>query len=206
MTRPAIPHRRAGGRGFTLLEALVTLVIVALIVTLLMQALQQSLDLRVRLLRHQSEARVAGLQEQWFRESVAGAVADLPDAMGSMQGRPDSLALVTLEPVAAQGVARVRWWLEPVDGGHALHYADAEWEDITVVPGPLDQARFHYLGPDGNWTDRWEPGADDAIVLPRLVRLSAVTADGQLEWWVPLLADPRVPLMLRPLDPGASGL
>src|SRR5690606_27094393 len=149
--------RQAATRGFTLLEALVTLVIVALIVTLLMQALQQSLDLRTRLLRHQSETRVAALQEQWFRESVAGVMADLPDAFGRMEGRVDSLALVTLEPVGTDGVARVRWWLEPVDGGHALHYADPEWEDITVVPGPLDQARFEYLTPDGTWADRWLP-------------------------------------------------
>lgn len=197
MTRP---------RGFTLLEALVTLVIVALIVTLLMQALQQSLDLRVRLLRHQSETRVASLQEHWFRESVAGAMADLPDAFGRMEGRADSLALVTLQPVGASGIARVRWWLEPVDGGHALHYADPDWEDITVVPGPLDGARFEYLEPDGKWTDRWIPEAGDRIVLPRMVRLRASTAEGNLDWMVPILADPGLPIMLRPLDPGGVGL
>lgn len=193
-------------RGFTLLEALVTLVIVALIVTLLMQALQQSLDLRARLLRHQSEARVANLQEHWFRESVAGAMADLPDALGHMEGRPDSLALVTLQPVGTRGVARVRWWLEPVDGGHALHYADPEWEDIAVIPGPLDEARFQYLAADGEWTDRWQPKAGDAVVLPRMVRLTAATADGVLDWMVPVLADPKYPIMLRPLDPGTVGL
>ena len=193
-------------RGFTLLEALVTLVIVALIVTLLMQALQQSLDLRVRLLRHQSEARVASLQEHWFRESVAGAMADLPDAFGRMEGRADSLALVTLQPVGMRGVARVRWWLEPVDGGHALHYADPAWEDITVIPGPLDEARFEYLAPGGEWTDQFLPEADDLIVMPRMVRLRARTADGSVDWMVPVLADPRLPILLRPLDPGTVGL
>ena len=193
-------------RGFTLLEALVTLVIVALIVTLLMQALQQSLDLRARLLRHQSETRVATLQEHWFRDSVAGAMADLPDAFGRMEGEADSLALVTIQPVGTRGVARVRWWLEPVDGGHALHYADPEWEDMTVIPGPLDQARFQYLGADGEWTDRWQPGKDDPIVLPRMVRLSATTADGVLDWLVPVLADPKSPILLRPLDPGTVGI
>lgn len=193
-------------RGFTLLEALVTLVIVALIVTLLMQALQQSLDLRVRLLRHQSETRVATLQEQWFRESVAGVVADLPDAFGRMEGQAATLSLVTLQPVGARGVARVRWWLEPVPGGHALHYADPEWEDITVIPGPLAGARFEYLAPAGGWSDRWMPEPGEHIVLPRMVRLRADTADGQLDWLVPVLADPALPVMLRPLDPAAGGL
>ena len=123
---------------------------------------------------------------------AVGQMADaLPDAFGRMEGEADSLALVTLQPVGTRGVARVRWWLEPVDGGHALHYADPEWEDMTVIPGPLDQARFQYLGADGVWTDRWQPGKDDPVVLPRMVRLSATTADGVLDWWdnCPLVAN-----------------
>lgn len=202
--RPLPNPRRA--RGFSLLEALVTLVIVALIVTLLMQALRQSLDLRSRILRHQSETRVASLQEHWFRDSVGGAIADLPDAFGRTQGSADSLELVTLEPVAADGVSRVRWWLEPVQGGAALHYSDPASPDITVVPGPLREARLRYLGSDGQWTDTWAPVEGDLVELPRMVWLSALTADGNLDWMVPVIADPALAPLLRLDDNGNDGL
>ena len=39
-----------------------------------------------------------------------------------------------------------------------------------------------------------------------MVRLSATTADGVLEWLVPVLADPKSPILLRPLDPGTVGI
>lgn len=194
--------RAAAARGFSLLEALVTLVIVALIVTLLMQALSQSLNLRARLVRHQGLAQVAMLQEQWFRESVGSAMPDLPDGLGAMRGAADEIELVSLQPLNGEGIAHVAWRLVPVPGGMALHYSDPDWPDMVVVPGPLREAGFEYLGADGEWRDEWAPPPGDEVALPRLVRLSALTADGELDWWVPVLADPVRPVMLRPLDPG----
>ena len=62
--------------GFTLLEAIVTLVIVSLLVTILMQALGQAMSLRTRLLRFDGENRVAG-------------VAQLAGERRILAGRPD---------------------------------------------------------------------------------------------------------------------
>lgn len=185
-------------RGFSLLEAIVTLVIVALIVTLLMQALGQSLDLRARLLRHQRLATVASLQEQWFRETVSSAMADLGDGLGRMAGKRDSLELVTPGPLGDGGLQRVKWWLQPVDGGLALHYADSTWPDLVVVAGPLQDASFAYLDGAQEWSDRWEPEAAAIDILPRMVRLQARTATGDMHWLVPVAANPRLPGYLRP--------
>ena len=192
-------------QGFSLLEAIVTLVIVALIVTLLMQALGQSLDLRERLLRHQRLATVGALQEQWFRDTVSSAMADLGDGMGRMAGSADTLELVTSGPLGDGGLQRVKWSLQPTDdGGLALHYADGTFPDL-VVAGPLIDARFAYSEDGREWSDRWEPEDTADDVLPRLVRLQASTATGELDWLVPIAANPRVPVYLRPLD-AASGL
>jgi hypothetical protein len=188
----------ARSRGFSLLEAIVTLVIVALIVTLLMQALAQSLDLRGRLLRHQQLATVASLQEQWFRETVSSSMADLGDGLGRMAGSDDTLELVTSGPLGDGGLQRVKWWLQPVPGGLALHYADSTWDDLVVVAGPLRDASFAYLDGALEWSERWEPEAEAKDVLPRMVRLQANTATGELQWLVPIAANPRVPGYLRP--------
>ena len=113
-------RRARAAAGFTLLEALVTLVVVSLIITLLMQALSQSLDLRARLLRHEDQTRVAGLQAQWFRDTVGSALPDLADALGAMKGNRDGFELVTPQPLAGPGLERIRWQLQPVDGGWAM--------------------------------------------------------------------------------------
>lgn len=181
---------RRHAAGFTLLETIVTLVIVSLLVAVLMQALNQTLGLRARLLRHQGEARLAVLQESWFRDSVATALIDLPDGLGAMSGTPDAIELVSARPLVGNGPARVRWSLQRVTGGNALHYWDERIGDVTVVAGPLRNARFSYLDGEGEWHDRWEPGPEAADRLPRLVLFEAQTGAGKIAWWVAVAADP----------------
>jgi general secretion pathway protein J len=194
------PRRSAA--GFSLLETIVTMVVVAMIITVLMQALSQSLDLRSRLLRHERAARVSNLQEQWFRESVAGAMADLPDAFGEMTGDARSMRFVSASPLGSAALAQVSWSLQPTQGGWALHYADADWSDLVIIAGPLQQASFAYLDAGGEWQEQWDPAEDAEQVLPRMVRLQATTATGDLLWLVPVFADPRPPSLLRPQDLG----
>lgn len=188
---------RRASAGFTLLEALVTLVIVALIVTALMQALTQALSMRASLVRHQRETREGALQEAWFRESVAGAVADLPDAYGPLQGTARGFEMLTLAPLAGEGLVRVGWRLEPVHGGHALHYRDARLGDVVVLAGPLDQPSFAYLDPAGQWQGEWRPEGNDADAIPRAVRFTARSATRDIAWTVAMPARPRAPQVLR---------
>lgn len=184
-------------RGFTLLEAIVTLVVVSLIVTLLMQALVQSLDMRTRLLRHERAARMDTLQEQWFRDTVSSAMPDMGNAFGYMEGNAESLELVTARPLGG-GLDRVRWSFQRTDGGFALHYHDAEWDDLVVMPGPLLDPVFDYLDDKGDWKAEWKPEDDLALGLPRMVRLRARMQSGDLLWMVPINIDPHLPTMLRP--------
>src|SRR5690606_17316776 len=103
VSRTRLSGRHAG--GFSLLEAIVTLVIVAMVVTVLMQALAQSLDMREWLLRHQRQSRTAALQEQWFRNTVSSAASDLPGALGRMAGGPGRIELLTPVPLVGTGLA-----------------------------------------------------------------------------------------------------
>lgn len=189
--------RRFAAHGFTLLEALVTLVIVSLIVATLMQALTQALSMRTALIRYQRETREAALQEMWFRDSIAGAVADLPDASGPLRGDGRRLSLPTLAPLEGMGLHRVEWRLQPVDGGDALIYRDARSGELAVLAGPLREAKFEYRGSGAGWSAEWDPAEDDDT-LPRMVRFSASGPLRDVDWIVPILAAPRAPEMLRP--------
>lgn len=190
--------------GFTLLETVVTLVIVSLLVATLMQALSHALNLRTRILRVQQESRVALLQEAWFRETIAAAQADLDDAAGNMEGSRQALAYATPLPLVDSGMSRVRWWLQDDGAGLSLHYSDPAAADMVVVGGPLQDASFSYLDHDGQWRDAWAPAPGEAERLPRLVRFQARTSTGRIDWVVPLLSDP-IPLDMMRLDEVMGG-
>lgn len=208
MSRAMHPRaaRRRMQRGFTLLEAVVTLVIVSLLVAVLMQSLSHALSLRTRLLRVQAEARTDFLQESWFRETVAGAQADFDNALGAMEGARDAMSYPTPVPLVAEGMSRARWWLSGTGDEVSLHYSDGAAQDLVVVPGPLKDASFSYLARSGEWSDTWRPAADDPERLPRLVRFEATTTRGRLYWVVPLLADPIPKETLRAEEAQSSGI
>lgn len=197
----ACRHRRAQA-GFTLLETIVTLVIVSLIVVVLMQALQQALGLRTRLLRFERETRMSTLQEQWFRDTVSSAMVDLPDALGTMQGDASKFALVTAAPLQGAGPERIAWSLQAEGGMEAVVYTAPGGAPLRIVGG-LRDAAFSYLDGDGRWQARWrqEPGRPP---LPRMIRLAASTSTGHLLWLVPITVDGREQRFLRPeeLDVG----
>lgn len=188
--------RRRAQHGFTLLETIVTLVIVSLIVVVLMQALQQALGLRNRLFRFERETRMSTLQEQWFRDTVSSAMIDLPDALGAMQGDGAKLALVSAAPLQGAGPVRIGWSLQEEGGTQALVYAVPGGAPLRIVGG-LRDAAFSYLDADGRWRNRWRQEAAGPA-LPRMVRLSATTSTGTLLWLVPIAVDGREQRYLRP--------
>lgn len=215
MPRRANARRPSG--GFTLLETLVTLVVVSMIVVVLMQALQQALALRARLLRYEAHARTSTLQEAWFRDTVRAAIPDIPDALGSPEGTTEVFAFVTAAPLTGDGLARVSWSLVRVEGGFALDYASDDGARLRILGGPLRDPAFAYMDDTGAWHEAWNQeialGEQEAlpargqeaqppVPLPRMIRLQAGTADGELTWLVPVVAEPMPPEVLRPEEYG----
>lgn len=198
-------------QGFSLLEALVTLVIIALVVALLMQGLLQVLAMRARLADHDTRVTAALLHERWFRDSVGAAVADLPRGLAPFLGERDSARMLSASPLLDDGLVPVEWRIERGVGGFALVYAQGERE-LPVLSDGLVDARFDYLDAEGEWHEQWPLDADtddptssaaasttaNADALPRAMRLRAETRDGQrLEWWAGIAADPRLSPLLR---------
>lgn len=210
-------------KGFSLLEALVTLVIIALVVALLMQGLLQVLAMRARLADHDTRVTAALLHERWFRDSIGAAVADVPSGPAPFRGDEARARLLSASPLLGDGLVPVEWRVARDAEGVALVYAQGERELAVLSEGLVD-ARFDYLGSDGEWHEQWPLGVDRADAgalsgvdaasasveaLPRVLRLRAEMRDGErIEWWVGIAADPRLPLLLRQAEgvPGAGTL
>ncbi|MBN8793579.1 MAG: type II secretion system protein [Stenotrophomonas nitritireducens] len=195
-------------RGFTLLEVIVTLVIVSLLITVLMQMLSHALGVRTRLLHYQERARVAFLQESWFRDTVASAQLDDSDGNPALRGSVDAFEYVASTPLIARGMGRVRWFLKADEKGEvSLHYTDAQTPDRQIVPGPLQDAEFSYLDREQQWQGVWvsdplyqtlqpeRPGMPEPKLLPRVIRFQATTPNGRIYWLVSLSADMALPKM-----------
>ncbi len=173
--------------GFTLLEMLVVLVLVALVVGLLFEGLGRVADLRLRLARHLDSALDSAIVASWFRSSVVAMLPAQEGAADALRGGPAEMSGLTLQPLDQPTGAAVAfaWRLapEPSSGLIRLSYrgADGSWREIAAWSGST--ARFLYAGPDGDWREEWPPplGAGRTPLgrvvemrqpqLPRFIRL-----------------------------------
>lgn len=187
-------------RGFSLLEAMVTLVVIALVATLLMQSLAYVLAVRERVLRHERDARVAALHERWFRDSVVAAAADLPGEAPAFAGDATTVRFTTLEALKSGGIAAVSWRLVEAGPGLALEYAEdgGRWR---LGAADLERAAFAYLDSAGRWHAAWPVEASPREILPRALRMDATTATGERTWWAHVGAAPGLtPPIINRLD------
>lgn len=184
-------------RGFSLLEALVTLVIIALVTTLLMQSLVYALGLRERLLRHDQQARVATLNEHWFRDTLSAAQADLPEGLAPFVGDHQGLSFLSAAGLRSGGLAAVAWRLVPNDGAAALQYSEDGRQWLIRLPQG-GNGRFDFLDAEGEWHDAWPVEQLPKQVLPRAVRFVSQDDQGGLTWVVVIDAGPDLPRVLQP--------
>jgi general secretion pathway protein J len=185
--------------GFTLIEILVVLVIVALISGVLMFGFQRVLDIRVRLSAFIEGTDTPTLIASWFRESVDGMVPDSPKGSDRFTGETRRLTGLSLAPINGRpGVpTRIVWEMtfNPDSGRTALTYREGAGGDMTIASWAGDRGEFQYCGPDFTCKPDWatDPSAVPSVVgagpsqLPALIRVDLVRGT---EPWT-LLAAPR---------------
>lgn len=192
-------------RGFSLLEAMVTLVIVALVTTVLMQSLLYVLGVRERVLRNERESRAAALDEAWFRESIGSAIADLPERGKPFRGDATGVSFVGLDALDGRAFAEVAWALVPGERGLSLEYraGERQWVLATGLP---EGTGFRFRDADGSWSTAWpvpdtEAGRTSQPApprsLPRVVVLAPPDGTDGPTWVAAIGASPGLPLALE---------
>lgn len=166
-------QRRVVGRGFTLMEMLVTLVLIAFATMLMFQMLG---SYRVARERVQAQAGLIDRQalfQAWFRDSVHGLYA-APKL--HLEGDAEQFSGTTLNPLyALEGVpTQVTWRLRKTAAGNTdVVYSEAGSERWSLPLQGSAGAHFIYLDANAKQTSQWPPalGLVDPEGLPALIGL-----------------------------------
>lgn len=155
---------RRRGRGLTLVEMLVAILLLSFAAALVVQGIGQGLALLRRVAADQGEVYHELMAQAWLRQTVAAATFSLAGGEG-LQGDARRLRLHTFRPLLGpEGiVAGIDW---EADARGVLHYLEGEQQFPLEALPPLE--RIEYRDGDGNWYPQWPP--EDSAMLPERVR------------------------------------
>ena len=189
--------RDSGARvhdGFTLMEMLVTLVLISFATMLMFQMLGSYRIANDRVRSQAGDIDRHALFQEWFRDSVHGLYA-APKLQ--FVGDPAQFSATTLNPLYAMegSPTPVEWSLRAdQDGAAEIVYSEAGIERWHLPLQGGGEVEFAYF--DANWreTDAWPPklGKVNREALPAVVGLVRRFSDGDR----PLLV-----AVLGPLEP-----
>ncbi|GGO63599.1 hypothetical protein GCM10010982_01010 [Bowmanella pacifica] len=170
-------------KGFTLIEMLVVLVIVALTTSLLAQGLATTWKNFERLGARALMQSSAQLPALWVTQSVQGALMYHPN-QAVAQGSDKHFEFITfLAPDDEHHLPQsIRWQFQPANPGWQLSYQKAESAASVVVQLFEQEPNFSYLV-DGQWQAAFTP---NAAQLPQAIKILV----GEQTW---LLASPGRP-------------
>lgn len=171
-------------RGFTLVEMLVTLALVALVGSLLWQALATVAQLENRLARTRTLSNDDLLRRAWVEQALAGVMTGPQGDPLRFDGRAGQLSAYTTMPPrpGSLGPERVTLELQKLpEGWHLLARLAGAEAPLELWQWRGDEARFEYLDAQGRWHDAWPQAAGARAVsgtapaaappLPAAVRL-----------------------------------
>lgn len=181
--------------GFTLLETLVTLVIVAMVAALLSEGLFQLGRLERRLGGEQLQAQIGRLHVLWVRQVIEGllpGVANGPDRLvGSARQFEGVSTLLPVSEVRGPRFARLELRYRQESGETELQLSHGDGLDrlgmaVVLARWPGDRGQWLYLDGEGAWLQQWPPAfAKAPTPLPLAIALDRGEGLGLLVLGVP---------------------
>jgi general secretion pathway protein J len=164
--------------GFTLIEMLVVLIMVAMISGVLFQALERSYSLQRRFGTELFKVQQGQMATEWYRQTVQGLYPDQPSAKDTFRGDATSISGLTTNPLmdAPGAPTPFQWTLiaQPDQVGTKLVYKDRGPQTDVLGWQGLD-AKFVYLDDQQIAHGRWPPPLGLFPQLPRQIQLEVIT-------------------------------
>lgn len=165
------------GRGFTLMETLVMLVLVSFSVLLMFQMLGSYRIARDRVTSQSERIDRQALFDAWFGDTVRGLYALKTEPL---RGEALTFSGISLNPLMASPGAPTAfsWRLDfTAARGWLITYGELGSARWSLPLSDTSEARFVYIDADGKTQDRWPPALGLQNELPQAVAL--VREDGQ---------------------------
>ena len=173
-------HSVSAGRGFTLVEMLVVLILTGMITGILMQGLHQVFRLQTHFGRELFNTQQGEMYTEWFRQSVNGLMPDYADGQRRFKGSQREFSGLTLAPLdtATAALLPFDWRLhfDPESGQTQLRYGSND-DAPTVLAWPGNSGRFVYFDANNEAHDAWPPFLGKWPQLPRAIYLESQNAD-----------------------------
>lgn len=186
----------ARGRGFTLLEMLVVLVITGMVTSLLMGGLLQVMRLQAHFESEAFNTQLGAMHRDWFRQTVNGLIPDHPHGLHLFRGEARQLQGLTLSPLdLPEGTMAPFAWSLAFDRSRdetSLRYGLSD-APATIISWTGNSGSFEYIDTEGNSHDTWPPFLGQWPQLPSAIRLKTGER-GEAEM---LIAVPKGPLAPR---------
>lgn len=191
------PRKVRADGGFTIMELLVALAILALVVAMIPQALRmsgQATAMSARVERQDEIASVRQVIESRLRGTLALVERDGSATALLFTGRPDAIRFVSPSPTGPAGGGVYVYRIEPAvdagDSGAALVQSlyrsrrrpdDPVWSRKLLPPGT--RVSFRYFGTDtGAQAPGWTPAWRRRDALPQLIEVVvADVREGRIE-------------------------
>ena len=159
--QPERRHAQRAARGLTLIEMLVTLVIVAMVAAILGQALAQLARIERLLESGQLRSASAALRAEWVRDALT-ALLPAQDSSEQLRGSARELdGSTSIYPqLQASGQTRLRLRLLTDAQGQQTRLEllppdGAGTAPVLLLSWPGRDGRLRYLDAQGRWHDEW---------------------------------------------------
>jgi general secretion pathway protein J len=200
----AAAPRQAAAAGFTVLEMMVVLVILALVTTLAMQGLGYVLGQRERFVAFLQEYQSDVLRRTWFRQTAQGIFPGRSAHGSEFRGETSRWSGLTLKPLSQEAGIPRRVTLDLQRQGErvALLYREQAGPAWRLAEWPAaSQPAFRYLDESGQWYRRWPPrSAKDLPQTPEAIRIAFDDGAGRREdWHAAITARNQPPVLLKDL-------
>ena len=174
-------QRRRRRPGFTLLEMLVTLVVVSLVAGLLGQAMFQLSRIERLLEGGQLSSMADAVRADWIRSAIESLLPGEEGSSERLVGSERELEGLSADVpmLPAPGLARLhlRLAFDAAAGATQLQLLDSfaalgqeTSEPVVLLSWPGRDGRFRYLDDTGVWQEQWPlPSASSVAALPRAI-------------------------------------
>jgi prepilin-type N-terminal cleavage/methylation domain-containing protein len=171
--------------GFTLVEVLVTLVLLSMVAAIVFGSLGQVLNARARLRPYLDRSEETALVAGWFRQTVQALITDYDTGKNGFAASANTFSGLTASPLLGPaGTPTAFAWALRYDAAldlMFLEYREKPHDTIEVARWSGKDAVFSYYGQDQEWRRVWPPTDLDksttAMQLPQLVRLGGLPSE-----------------------------